>query len=113
MTFRSFFKIAIMNQTETLQMQMPFSFAEIKKPVVNNLQQKKLRFEKNLGTSINNYLKTPEEIDAEFSLEMNSSKKTFTEHTSHPDIFGRILNNSNSNTYNSDFAHSGFMEENY
>jgi len=104
-----------MNQIETLhvQIQMPFSFAEIKNTVVTNIQHKKLRFEKNPGTSINNYLKTSEEIDAEFTLEINNSKKIFTEHKDHPDTFGRILNISNSNAYNPDFTHSGFMEENY
>ena len=104
-----------MNQAETLhaEMQMPFSFAEIKRTVVNKMQQKKFRFEKNLGTSINNYLKTPEEIDAEFFLEMNSRKKIFSEHNDHLDTFGRILNISNSNAYSPDYTHSGFMEENY
>ena len=102
-----------MNQTDTLHYKMPFSFAEIKKTVVNNTPYKMRVFDKNLGTTINNYLKTPEEIDAEFTLEMNTSKTMFVEHDDHFDTYGRLINNSNANAYSSDYTHSGFMEENY
>ena len=102
-----------MNQTDTLHFEMPFSFAEIKKTVVNCNPYRIMRFDKNLETTINNYLKSPEEIDAEFTLEMNNSKTMFEEHDYHFDTYGRLINNSNSNAYNPDYTHSGFMEENY
>ncbi|MGZ8559735.1 MAG: hypothetical protein ACXWWC_15435 [Chitinophagaceae bacterium] len=100
-----------MNQTDTLHFERPFSFAEIKKTVLNGNPYRIMRFDKNLETTINNYLKSPEEIDAEFTLEMNNSKTMFEEHDDHFDTYGRLINNSNA--YNPDYTNSGFMEENY
>lgn len=102
-----------MNQTDTLHYEMPFSFAEIKKKIINSTPPKLMRFDKSLGTSINNYLKSPEEIDAEFTLEMNNSKTMFVEHDDHFETYGRLIDNSNSNVHNPDYTHSGYMEENY
>ena len=102
-----------MNQTDTLHYEMPFSFAEFKKKVINSTPHKLMRFDKSLGTSINNYLKSPEEIDAEFTLEMNNSKTMFVEHDDHLETYGRLINNSSSNAYYPDYSHSGYMEENY
>ena len=54
-----------MNKTETLHIEMPFSIEEIKPLLINTNAGKKIRVEDNSGFSINNYLKTPEEIEAE------------------------------------------------
>ncbi len=113
MTFLLFFKIAIMNQTDILYFEIPFSHVENRKPVNTGSLGKMIRFEKDLGSTINNYLKTPEEIDAEFTLEMTNNKNTYTDHKDHLDSYGRIIYNINNNTYSPDYTHSGFMEENY
>lgn len=102
-----------MNQTDILYFEIPLSHQESNKPVVSGSLGKMIRFEKDLGSTINNHLKTPEEIDAEFTLEMTNSKNGYTNHKDHLDSYGRIIYNINNNKYNPDYNHSGFMEENY
>ena len=102
-----------MNNTETLQVEMPFSFAEIKPFAVSTTQDKNTRPERRSVNSINNYLKTPEEIDAELCLEMNNRKDALAEHKDLIDSFGRIFKNRSDNAYSPDNNPSGFMEENY
>lgn len=102
-----------MNEVETLQVEMPFSFSEIRSFAVNTTQDKHSHFEKRSVTSINNYLKTPEEIDAELCLEMNSRKEAITEHKDLMDSYERIFKNRSDNAYSPDNNPSGFMEENY
>jgi hypothetical protein len=87
MAFRLIIKIAIMNTAESLYMEMTFPVEEIKQMVVNTNKDKNSHHEKG-GISINNYLKTPEEIDAELSSEMNSRKETFAEHKFLMDSYG-------------------------
>ena len=103
-----------MNKAETMDLEMPFAFADFKPFAVTtaedaNVQVKKLP----APSSINNYLKTPEEIDAELSLEMNSRKEAFAEHKDLLDSYGRIFKNRSDNAYGPDNNPSGFMEENY
>jgi hypothetical protein len=112
MAFRLIIKIAIMNTAESLYMEMTFPVEEIKQMVVNTNKDKNSHHEKG-GISINNYLKTPEEIDAELSSEMNSRKETFAEHKFLMDSYGITFKNRSDNTYSSDNNPSGFMEENY
>ncbi len=102
-----------MNNTETLQVEMPFSFAEISQFAVTTVQDKNIRLEKKSISAINNYLKTPEEIDAELCLEMNSKKAALAEHRDPMDSYGRIFKNRSDNAYIPDNNPSGFMEENY
>ena len=107
-----------MNQSETLIAETTISFSEIKKNTTGIVEGKMFRFERTRTDSvkmINNYLKTPEEMDAEFCLEMNTNKLVMKEYTGVSDTYGRILKNKdgNSNTYSPDDTHSGFMEENY
>jgi len=64
-------------------------------------------------SSINNYLKTPEEIEAELCLEMNNRTAAFAEHKDIMDSYGRIFKNRSDNAYSPDNNPSGFMEENY
>lgn len=113
MTFLLIIEIAIMNKTETLQVEKSFSFAEIEPFAVSATQDKNIRLEKNSVDAINNYLKTPEEIDTELCLEMNNRKTAFAEHKDLMDSYGRIFKNRSDNAYSSDNNPSGFMEENY
>lgn len=102
-----------MNNTETLQVEMPFSIAENKPFDLTDIGDKNIRLEKSPVTSINNYLKSPEEIDAELCLEMNNRKTAFAEHKDLMDSYGRIFKNRSDNAYSPDNNPSGFMEENY
>jgi hypothetical protein len=102
-----------MNNTETSQMDMLVSFGEINPFAITTTQQKNTRLEKATVKAINNYLKTPEEIDAELCLEMNSKKAAFAEHKDIMESYGRIFKNRSDNAYSPDYNPSGFMEENY
>ena len=109
-----------MNQTGTTKRETLFSFSELRKEVANSGEKKIFGFEKtrtdlSLEQTINNYLKTPAEMDAEFSLEMNTGKLMIREHTDSYDTYGRLVeyNEGNTNTYSPDNTPSGFMEENY
>lgn len=106
-----------MNQSETLIAETTFSFSELKKNVTGAIEKQIFRFEKHrtdLVKTINNYLKTPEEMDAEFSLEMNANKLMMKEYTGIFDTYDTIINtDGNTNTYGPDDTPSGFMEENY
>ena len=101
-------------------METTFSFSELRKKVVDLSEKKIFGFEKthsnlSLEQTINNYLKTSAEMDAEFSLEMNTGKLMIKEHTDSFDTYGRLVEykDGNSNTYSPDNTPSGFMEENY
>jgi hypothetical protein len=116
--FSIFFKNSHMNQSETLIAETTFSFSELKKNVTGVIENKTFRFERTRTDSvktINNYLKTPEEMDAEFCLEMNMNKLMMKEYAGIFDTYGRIIKNKdgNTNTYSPDDTPSGFMEENY
>ena len=109
-----------MNQADTLNIEAAFSFSELNKNVAGISEKKIFRFEKNQANRpfvkpINNYLKTPEEMDAEFSLEMNANKSILKEHIDIFDTYGRIIKNTDIliYSYSTDDTHSGFMEENY
>lgn len=107
-----------MNQSETLIAETTFSFSELKKNVTGVIEKQIFRLEKNrtdLVKTINNYLKTPEEMDAEFFLEMNTNKLMIKEYAGIFDTYARIIKNKdgNTNTYGPDDTPSGFMEENY
>lgn len=109
-----------MNQTGTMKRKTRFSFAELRKEVANSGEKKIFGFEKtrtdlSLEQTINNYLKTSAEMDAEFSLEMNTGKLMIREHTDSYDTYGRVVEykDGSNNTYSPDNTLSGFMEENY
>jgi len=102
-----------MNYTETLQVEMPFSLAERTPFVVDNKTDKSIRDENKQGASVNNYLKTPEEIEAEFCRAMNSNRAIFAEHKDLFDTYERFIKNRSDNAYSPDNNPSGFMEENY
>ena len=103
-----------MNKTETMQVEMPFAFDDFKPFAVTTDEEKNVRLENlPLPSSVNNYLKTPEEIYAELCLEMNNRKEAFAEHKDLLDSYGRIFKNRSDNAYSPDNNPSGFMEENY
>jgi len=113
MAFCLFIKIAIMNTVESLYMEMPFTVTESKQTVVNKSKDKNSYHEKDGQLAINNYLKTPEEIDAELSSAINTRMETFAKHQFLMDSYGRIFKNRSDNAYSPDNNPSGFMEENY
>jgi len=102
-----------MNKTETMQAEMPFAFEDFRPFAVTTDEDKTVHLEKPTVPSINNYLKTPEEIDAELCLEMNTRKAAFAEHKDLSDSYGRIFKNRSDNAYGPENNPSGFMEENY
>jgi hypothetical protein len=65
--------------------------------------------------AVNNYLKSPEEIEAEFCLEMNNSKSSYSTFSGRGEKFVSIISyqDGQMNTYSPDIDPSGFMEENY
>lgn len=63
-------------------------------------------------TSINNYLKTNAEIDADFVLEINRDKETVQESSDEQDAYKSILKNGGKTVSPTSLYH-GFMEENY
>lgn len=108
-----------MNQAGTLNREASFSFSELKQNVAI-FEKTIFGVEKNhanlaLVQPINNYLKTPEEMDAEFSLEMNINKSILKEHRDIFDTYGRVIKNKDKNiyAYSPDDTRSGYMEENY
>ena len=99
-----------------MQVEMPFAFADFKPFAVataEDKEDKNVNLEKPPVPSINNYLKTPEEIDAELCSEMNTRKEALAEHKDLLDSYGRIFKNRSDNAYGPDNNPSGFMEENY
>jgi len=111
--FRSYFKLAIMNTTESLLMEMPFSATETEKILVNDRAGKNITQKNERIHSINNYLKTPEEIDTELRREMNNRRGMMSEHKFLIDTYERVFKNRSDNAYSPDSNPSGFMEENY
>lgn len=65
--------------------------------------------------SVNNYLKTPEEMEAEFCFVINSRRAAYYETDGRNDSFGQSNKTTDGymNIHNLDEALSGFMEENY
>ena len=67
-----------------------------------------------LEKTINNYLKTPAEMDAEFSMEMNTARFMTWQYADHyKDKRTTVFTDGNSNAYSPDITPLGFMEENY
>jgi hypothetical protein len=64
---------------------------------------------------VNNYLKSPEEIEAEFCFVINSRKAAYQEADDSLDTYGRLKMKTDGymNIHNLDETLSGFMEENY
>ena len=96
-----------MNRTETLDMKNSLSITEDRNPIIPGPRRKNLA-EKVAGNSINNHLKTPEEIEADFILETSVAHSFDTGNKREV-----LFKNRNHNTENSDTLCSGFMEENY
>lgn len=98
---------AIMNRTETLDIKSSFSITEDKNPIIPGPGRKNLS-EKVAGDPINNHLKTPDEIEADFIMETSAAHSFDTVNKREV-----LFKNRNHNTENSDTLCSGFMEENY
>jgi hypothetical protein len=75
-----------------------FRFAETPRPTV---------------MEINNYLKTPEEMEAEFCFVINTRKAPYYEVDDSFDTYGRIRKKTDGYINMPNLDLSGFMEENY
>jgi hypothetical protein len=97
----------IMTRTETLEIQASYLITEDGNPI-NSVSETRNRIEKTARDLINSHLKTPEEIEADFILEMSGAHSFDTLNKREV-----LFKNRNHNTENSDTLSSGFMEENY
>ncbi len=104
-----------MNQ-ENLLTQKGFSFSGLKDTVVsfvhtqlNRLEKK----EKRVLQSINNYLKTPEEIDADFSQQVNFHGMVVAIEKSSSTTKLIEYKDGYINIHDPEIINQGFMEENY
>lgn len=111
-----------MNQTDTINpMENLFSFSGIENFSViitgETLFKRNGRNERmpTMEQPVNNYLKTPEEIEAEFCFVINTRKTDFDESDDSNDTYGRLTKKTDGymNIHNLDEKLSGFMEENY
>ncbi|MFC0771757.1 hypothetical protein [Terrimonas alba] len=103
-----------MKQAETLSRETAFSLSELRTIAVlqhNSFNYNKTKTDLYLQNTVNNYLKTPEEMDADFFLEMNSLKSHARDQYNKLDTTRRPWDRHNE--YIPDNIHSGFMEENY
>lgn len=109
-------QIAIMEQAGTISLEAPL-LTSYHTPGI--METKVFGYERSnpemsLEKTINNYLKTPAEMDAEFSMEMNTPKLMGWQQSETYDEYGRIFyKDENINAYSPDDTPSGFMEENY
>lgn len=101
-----------MNQTDILTVETSFTLNQPKKPVIPGPRKKHYAFEKGAGNPINNYLKTPEEIEADFILETTAAQ-SLPGYIDTLNTYEALFKKRNDNTENSDTLSSGFMEENY
>jgi hypothetical protein len=102
---------------EHLEVEKGFSLSGLKDSVVGfvhtQLNRLERKVEKNVLNPVNNYLKTPEEIEADLSLQVNfqgvvlavEMEQYFIRTTAHKD--GYI------NIHDPEVMNQGFMEENY
>ena len=107
---------------ENLHSEKRFSFSGIKNSVRNFVSSQLFRFErknaeKQMQQPVNNYFKTPEEMEADFSLEMSGQITLFKEKTAE-EIYLLAISHSESkdgyfNIPDPVNINSGFMEENY
>lgn len=105
-----------MNQ-ENLQAEKGFSFSGLKDSVVGfvhtQLNRLERKVEKRVLDPINNFLKTPEEMDADFSQRVNfqgmiaAVEKNFS-HTKLVEYKDGYIN-----IHDPEIINQGFMEENY
>lgn len=111
-----------MNQTKNPNhLENPFSFSLTENLSVSVIDENMFRFEEGNGIRatmqqpVNNYLKSPEEIEAEFCFVINSRKAAYQDADDRYDTYGRLKMNTDGymNIHNLDEALSGFMEENY
>jgi hypothetical protein len=110
-----------MNEVKTSKVESMFSLSEIKNSAVSFIKESLIQIEKILPFKgitdrepVDNYLKSPEEIEAEFSFVMNTRRTDFDGRNDRFESYGRTINNTDGylNIMNSDQS-TEFMEENY
>jgi hypothetical protein len=110
-----------MNEVKTTRNETLFSFTGFKNSAVSFIKESFSQIEKILPFKgmtdkepVDNYLKSPEEMEAEFSFVMNTRKDDFDTRNDRYESYGRTPNNTDGyfNITHPE-QHSGFMEENY
>jgi len=110
-----------MDQVKTPKTESLFSLTGMKNSAVSFIKESFIQIEKILPFKgkldkepVDNYLKSPEEIEAEFSFVMSTRKTDYDRRNDRHETYGRIINNTDGylNITNPDQP-SGFMEENY
>lgn len=107
---------------ENQQSEKKFSLTGMKNTVINFVSNQLFRFDRKyiaakMVEPVNNYFKTPEQMEHDFSLEMGTPFNLFKEKTAE-DIYLLAIHNSENkdgylNTPDPVNINSGFMEENY
>jgi hypothetical protein len=104
-----------MEQAGTMNLDIPVVHSYLKSPENQSFRYEHHRQHISLEKTVNNYLKTSAEMDAEFSMEMNTAKlmtwKQVDTYERHHDSFYKA--EQFNNTYSPDSTPLGFMEENY
>ena len=103
-----------MKQAGTIDSEAAFSFSTLRSVAVHQLKSfiyNKAKSAIYLQNTVNNFLKTPEEMDADFYLEMGVLASHLKDQYNKPDA-SRKFSDTN-NTYIPGSTGSGFMEENY
>jgi len=109
-----------MNEVKTSKLETMFSLSGIKNSAATFIKDSFSQIEKILPFKsatdkepVDNYLKSPEEMEADFSFVLNRGNE-FAGRDERQDFFGKPLNNTDGylNIVNTDQP-SGFMEENY
>ncbi len=110
-----------MDEVKNSKTESLFSFSGFKNSAVSFIKESFIQIEKILPFKgltdkepVDNYLKSPEEIEAEFSFVMNTRQNDFDGRNDRFETYGRTINNTDGylNITSSDQP-SGFMEENY
>lgn len=107
---------------ENLHSEKKFSLTGMKNTVMNFVANQLFRFDRKhiaakMQEPVNNYLKTPEEIEQDFSIETCTPYNLFKEKTAEEIYLLTIQHSENKDGYlnipDSVNINSGFMEENY
>ncbi len=101
-----------MNQAGTLS---PEALQPAPATSPNSSGNKVFGYERRFASSgLDNHLKSPVEMDAEFLMEMSTARFMTWHYSDHyKDKSVMVYTDGSTNTYNPDLTPSGFMEENY
>ena len=103
-----------MEQAVTMNLETPVIHSYLTSTENKLFRYDRHRPDLSLEKTVNNYLKTPAEMDAEFSMEMNTAKlMTWRQVERYERHSSSAYDNDQNITYSPDSTPFGFMEENY